>query len=385
MSLSKPAKVAFVSGANGITGFAIVEHLLQQPKSEWSQIIVSSRRPMVYPWYDARIEFVAVDFLDPVEKTTEALKSICKDVTHVYYSSYVHHPDLSRLPEKNVPLFKNFLDTVKAVCPKLERVCLQTGGKYYGTHLHWRPVPHTEDTPRYDDKGLNFYFPQEDYLASSQAASGGQWSYSIIRPFGVIGYVPQANGMSLGLSMAVYLILHVELGAKVQFPGNDFTYNAVEDVSYAPAMADLSVWATTQDHTKNEAFNATIGDLIVWRYFFPQLANYFGLEGPEDGNELLPVSPAEWIKDKKPVWLAIVEKYGGNPDTFDWCTWDMWSWAMYRKWPVWASMNKAKRLGWKRQDFAYDVWSETFKAFENAGVLPKASLLRKAMEEKRTV
>lgn len=35
MSLSKPAKVAFVSGANGITGFAIVEHLLRQPKSEW--------------------------------------------------------------------------------------------------------------------------------------------------------------------------------------------------------------------------------------------------------------------------------------------------------------------------------------------------------------
>lgn len=97
------------------------------------------------------------------------------------------------------------------------------------------------------------------------------------------------------------------------------------------------------------------------------------------------MTPAEWVKDKKPVWLAIVEKYGGNPDTFDWCTWDMWSWAMYRKWHVWGSMNKAKRLGWKRQDFAYDVWTDTFKAFENSGVLPKASLLRKAMEEKRTV
>lgn len=84
--------------------------------------------------------------------------------------------------------------------------------------------------------------------------------------------------MSFGLSMAVYLILHVELGAKVLFPGNDFTYNTIEEVSYPPAMADLSVWATTQDHTKNEAFNGTIGDPVMWRYFFPQLANYFGLE-----------------------------------------------------------------------------------------------------------
>lgn len=28
-------KVAFVSGANGISGHAIVEHLIRQPESEW--------------------------------------------------------------------------------------------------------------------------------------------------------------------------------------------------------------------------------------------------------------------------------------------------------------------------------------------------------------
>jgi NAD(P)-dependent dehydrogenase (short-subunit alcohol dehydrogenase family) len=28
-------KVAFVTGANGITGFAIIEHLIRQPKAEW--------------------------------------------------------------------------------------------------------------------------------------------------------------------------------------------------------------------------------------------------------------------------------------------------------------------------------------------------------------
>jgi hypothetical protein len=30
-----PPKVAFVSGANGISGRAIVEHLIRQPESEW--------------------------------------------------------------------------------------------------------------------------------------------------------------------------------------------------------------------------------------------------------------------------------------------------------------------------------------------------------------
>jgi hypothetical protein len=34
MSSTKP-KVAFVTGANGISGNAIVEHLIRTPKAEW--------------------------------------------------------------------------------------------------------------------------------------------------------------------------------------------------------------------------------------------------------------------------------------------------------------------------------------------------------------
>ncbi|GME35299.1 Nucleoside-diphosphate-sugar epimerase [Neofusicoccum parvum] len=381
--LGKP-KVAFVSGANGITGFAITEHLLKQPESEWSKIIVSSRRPLASPWYDSRVHFVAADFLAPVEEIVEALKPICGDVTHVYFSSYVHHPNLARLPEKNVPLFRNFLDAMVEVCPNLERVCLQTGGKYYGVQCGPVPVPITEDLPRYDDQGLNFYFPQEDYLASAQKASGEKWSYSIVRPFGVVGFSPQANGMSLAVSMAVYLLIQAELSGTAPFPGNSYVLDTIEDVSYPPSMADLSVWATTQEHTKNEAFNSTIGDIFVWRYFFPKLAEYFGTKlskMPKGQIELLPVTPAEWAKDKRPVWEAIVKKYGGNPAAIDWCTWDMWSWSMYRDWPAWSSMNKARKFGWARQDDAYEVWTSAFKSLENAGVLPSIDLVRKGMRK----
>lgn len=94
-----------------------------------SKIVVSSRRPPPTMWIDPRVEFVAADFLEPPQKVSESLKSPCKDVTHVYFTSYVHNDDLSKLAEKNVPLFKNFMDVMEQVCPKLERVCLQTGGK----------------------------------------------------------------------------------------------------------------------------------------------------------------------------------------------------------------------------------------------------------------
>lgn len=78
--------------------------------------------------------------------------------------------------------------------------------------------------------------------------------------------------------MAVYLLIQAELSGTAPFPGNSYVLDTIEDVSYPPSMADLSVWATTQEHTKNEAFNSTIGDIFVWRYFFPKLAEYFGTE-----------------------------------------------------------------------------------------------------------
>ena len=97
---------------------------------------MTSRRPLAYFWPDPRVEFVAVDFLDPVEKIVTKLRDICAPVTHVYFTSYVHHDDFKVLKEKNIPLFKNFMDAVDEVCPNLERVCLQTGGKVRLSYLH---------------------------------------------------------------------------------------------------------------------------------------------------------------------------------------------------------------------------------------------------------
>lgn len=91
--------------------------------------MISSRRELPNYWIDPRIEFVAVDFLEPQEITVEKLRHVCSDVTHAYFTSYVHDDDFRKLRDKNVPLFKNFIDVIDTVCPKLERVCLQTGGK----------------------------------------------------------------------------------------------------------------------------------------------------------------------------------------------------------------------------------------------------------------
>ncbi|KAF4771362.1 hypothetical protein N7455_007876 [Penicillium solitum] len=376
-------KVAFVTGANGITGHAIVEHLTRKPEKEWSKIIITSRRPLSNYWIDPRVHFVAIDFLEPVERIAEQMKGLCNEVTHAYFTSYIHSDDFKLLREKNVPLFRNFIDSLDRSCPKLQRVCLQTGGKYYGGHLGPVKAPVVESLPRYDDEGFNFYYAQEDYLKEMQERRHA-WSYNIIRPNAIIGFAPRANGMSEALTLAIYFLISRELNQPPEFPGNEFLWNSVDDNSYAPSLADLSIWATTQDHCQNEAFNHCNGDVFVWKYFWADIGKYFGLEVPEpsfgkatgqgqtQSNEF---DMVEWAKDKRPVWEAVVEKYGGKVEVFDWATWGFFNWATGRSWISISSMNKVRKHGWYRTDDTFDTWIRTFRSFENAGALPNHSAI----------
>lgn len=78
---------------------------------------------------DSRVRFVALDFLRPAEEIVEKIKDLCKDVTHTFFTSYIHDNDFLKLHVKNGPLFRSFLEAVDLACSRLERVVLQTGGK----------------------------------------------------------------------------------------------------------------------------------------------------------------------------------------------------------------------------------------------------------------
>ncbi|KAJ5725296.1 uncharacterized protein N7483_006653 [Penicillium malachiteum] len=385
MGVPSTEKVAFVTGANGISGFSIIEHLVRQPKEEWSKIIVTSRRPLPNAWIDPRVEFVAVDFLDPVKTIIAKLEDICADVTHTFFTSYVHHDDFRVLRDKNVPLFRNFLDAVDTACPNLQRVCLQTGGKYYGVHLGPVKIPLEESFLRYDDKGFNFYYNQEDYLKEVQARRNS-WSWNVIRPNAINGYAPHANGMSEVLTILIYMLICRELGQPANFPGNEYFWNSIDDNSYAPSLADLSVFVTSHDHCKDEAFNHVNGDVFVWKHVWQDLAAYFGIEVPEpkfdkaagQANTLAnEIDMVEWAKDKREVWERVVSKYGGKADAFDWGTWGFFNWATGKSWITISSVNKARKFGWHRNDKTFDTWIETYRSFENAGVLPSRRALLK--------
>ncbi|GME64624.1 uncharacterized protein K452DRAFT_275951 [Neofusicoccum parvum] len=378
-------KVAFVAGCNGVSGNAIVEHLVRSPKQEWSKIIISSRSRPPFLWPDPRIQFVAIDFLDPPERIIQRLQRVCKNVTHAYYTSYIHVDSFAELGDKNVPLFKNFLDAISAVAPKLKRVCMQTGTKHYGCHLGPVEIPVCESLPRYEDSGDNFYYEQEDYLREKEKESS--WSYNVIRPHAIVGYAPHATGMSQALTVAIYLLVCREMGEPGAFPGSAFIYDNFDDCSYAPSLADMTVWATTQSQCANEDFVHCNGDVYMFRHFWPYLGAYFGMEIPESsfpksgderkrvGQHASEISLVDWASDKRPVWESICRKYGGRVEAFDWGTWAFFDWSLGKTWVTIASVAKARKFGWKRIDNSYDAWIDTFRSFANAGILPQQSAL----------
>ncbi|KAJ4249722.1 hypothetical protein NW764_016485 [Fusarium oxysporum] len=232
---------------------------------------------------------------------------------------------------------------------------------------------------RYEDRGENFYFDQEDVLVD--LAFKRRWKWKAIRPNAIVGYTPAGNDMAVALTLAIYFICCKETGEAPTFPGNKIIYNSVDDASFAPSLADMKVWAATSEKTANEAFNHTNGDMFVWKYFWQAMGSYFDVnvaevgEGEASGEDQPQMSHnflmTEWAKDKKPVWERVVAKYGGHPKAFGWGTWGFLDWITGKAWPTIGSISKARKYGWMRYDDTYDCYVETFRSFENAGVLPQ--------------
>lgn len=323
---------ALITGANGISGNAILEYLVKHTnKQQWNKIIVTSRSPFKTTVSDDRVTFVALDFAKSVDEIASGMKQLCGSVTHAYFCSYVHKDDFVELNAANKALFENFLSALQQVASKLQNVTLQTGGKYYNVHLRPVPSPAREEEPR--QSGIdNFYFPQEDFLASEQ--QGKSWSWNVIRPEAIVGATAKPNGMNEALTIALYLLVNRKLGSDAPMPTNQRYWEGTDDVSYAPLIADLTIYASTSQQCANQAFNVTNGDYFCWKYMWPRLAAYFGAKAssdqvfekayPREGDVQLNVSFAEWAKDKRPVWDKICDE-AGLPDAK--ATWDFGTWA----------------------------------------------------------
>jgi nucleoside-diphosphate-sugar epimerase len=294
------AGTVLIAGASGVIGASAAARFAASP--DWRAIGVSRRAPDPLP---AGYEHIALDLTDAA--ACRAAAGRFGEVTHVAYAALFEKPGL--IPgwyeqdqmQTNLAMIRNLMDPLLERASGLRHVSVLQGTKAYGAHVHPLAVPAREERPR--DPHENFYWLQEDYIRGRQAGSG--WSFTIWRPQVVFG---GAVGVAMNLIpiIGVYGALCRELGTPFYCPGE---HNHVIEAVDADLIADALAWAADAPAAKNQTFNITNGDVMVWENVWPAIAAALGLE-PAFGQA---VRLSEFLPANAEVWDRIVAGHGLKP------------------------------------------------------------------------
>ncbi|KAL6252405.1 hypothetical protein RBB50_000124 [Rhinocladiella similis] len=281
---------AIVTGANGISGFHTMRVLLESPE-RWTKVYALSRRPppqammgLLTDAQRARVQHVAVDFLDDPQKIADSIKASNVAADYVFFYSYLQPKpppgasawsNADELVKVNSALLDNFLKALVSANLTPKRFLLQTGAKNYGVHLGRARTPSVESDPQPSHLEPNFYYPQEKLLFEYCKTNNTTWN--VIRPAWIIGAVNNAQMNALH-PFAIYASVQAAKGDKLYFPGDWAAWQHEAHYSTARLTGYLSEWAVLEDKCKNEAFNAQDTGPLSWDRFYEELTRWFGVE-----------------------------------------------------------------------------------------------------------
>jgi len=289
-------KTALVVGATGIVGAATTSLLT---KAGWRVSGLARQAPG-----QPGVAWVAADLND-----APSLQAALADLrpSRVFITTWSRQTNEAENIRVNRAMVRNLLDALRgAEC--VDHVALVTGLKHYLGPFEAYGKGVLPQTPFREDQGRldveNFYYAQEDEVFEAAERDGFTWS--VHRPHSMIGYA-LGNAMNMGVTLAVYATLCRETGQPFVFPGSHLQWNALTDVTDARLLAQHLEWAALTPEAHNQAFNIVNGDVFRWRWLWPQLAAYFGVEAapPPD-----PIAPLELkMKNIAPVWQQVAAKH----------------------------------------------------------------------------
>lgn len=346
-----------IAGATGASAKRLVEVLLDGP--QWSVIGLSRHPPAERP--SPRLTFISADLADAAQSKRALAR--CTGVTHVFYTARATHGESGHESvEDNVAMLRNLLDAVLPVADALEHVHLVEGGKYYGIHLGPYPTPAVEDDPR--PASPNFYYEQEDLLRDRQR--GQRWTWSASRPNVICDFAPE-RPRNLVPVIGAYAAIMRELGMPLHFPGKPGCWQALTEVTDATHFARSMVFMATDPRARNQAFNISNGDLFRWQRLWPRIAQHFGLAV----GDVRPCVLTEWVRDKDPVWQAVVRRHRLAPSNVDTiAAWGFGDFLLRQDYDVVSSTTKLRQAGFHDVVDTGQLFVDHLTRYREAGILP---------------
>ena len=117
---------AIVTGATGITGYAIAKALAADP-STWTKVFTLSRSQQGHD--HKNIQHATLDLQNSAGDMAKQLSGVEAD--YLFFCAYLARPDEGEAVKVNGAMLQNFLDalSITGAEKKLTRVCLTTGLK----------------------------------------------------------------------------------------------------------------------------------------------------------------------------------------------------------------------------------------------------------------
>ncbi len=351
---------ALVVGASGITGSALVEHLLDLG---W-EVSALSRRPLARDG----VRTVAADLRDP-----DSLGTALADErpTHVFFTAWQRQETEAENIRVNGGMVRDLLAAL-AHAP-LEHVALVTGLKHYLGPFEAYAAGEMPDTPFHEEEPrldtANFYYAQEDELFAAAARQGFTWS--VHRSHTVIGHAV-GNAMNMGLTIAVQATLAKELGLDFVFPGSEAQWNGLTDMTDAGILAEHMVWASSTPEGADEAFNIVNGDVFRWRWMWPRLADHLGVDPARVVGYEGTVRPLEeQMAPYESEWAGIADRHGlAERDIARLASWWHTDADLGRAMEVVTDMGKSRDAGFTAFRRTERAFAELFDRYRAERLIP---------------
>ncbi len=350
-------RTALVVGSTGVVGQNLARRLVE---GGWTVLGLARSAQVVDGVRGVRAD------LEDVAAVQQALEGLRP--THVFFGAWIRQATETENVRVNGALVETVMTALQNV--PLEHAALVTGTKHYlGPFERYGQVaaetPFREDTPRLP--GENFYYTQEDVLFAAAARGGFGWS--VHRPHTIVGYAV-GNAMNMGSSLAVYATLCRERGERFVFPGSAAQWGFLTDVTDARLLAAHLQWAAVTPAARDQAFNVVNGDVFRWRWLWPQLAAYFGVEWegpPEEGTAPLEARMGFAAQ----AWAEVAMKYGLRESEIGrLASWWHTDGDLGRTIECVNDMSKSRRLGFVGHQDTPQSFFDLFDRMKAEGLIP---------------
>lgn len=350
---------ALVVGVTGIVGQAVARRLVAEG---WETYGLSRSGTAPLP----EVHPVRADLGDP-EGLAAALDGVAPDVVAI--TAWTR----KETEEENIRVNGGAVrDLLAALSPSrsVRHVALMTGLKHYLGPFEAYGKGEMPDTPFHEEEERlpypNFYYAQEDELFAAAQRDGFTWS--VHRSHTVFGFAT-GNAMNMVATLCAYASLCRDQGRPFVFPGSQQQWDGLTDVTDADLLAEQITWAATTPAAHDQAFNTANGDVFRWRWLWPQVADWFGLEWEGFEGEPRPLETS--MAGMEEAWRDLARRHDlVEPDLARVASWWHTDADLGRDIEVVTDMNKSRTAGFSATRDTRASFLEHAQRYREARVIP---------------